>query len=313
MSDLDFSNMSSAPLVSVGIPTFNRPLGLRRTLECITNQTYRNLEIVVSDNASPGVQTEAVVREFMVRDERIRYHRHADNRGPLFNFRHVLDRASGEFFMWAADDDAWDREFVATLIKEFSRSDPSVVAIASEAQYTVAEQPQPFFSEGTHFYAILQDSAFERVRHVILHNYGNLFYSLFKISALRQGKQTVFDKCARSSLNEIPIFIQVAERGSWKVIPRVLFYKETSQGTYRSARWEMIGGVGPSRTWRQMLSLIKSAIYHLEAFFAIRESILQLEAVSIGERKSLVRLALVTLSTHFLQLIQNRKSLRPAA
>lgn len=28
------------PLVNVGIPTYNRPEGLRRALECITGQTY---------------------------------------------------------------------------------------------------------------------------------------------------------------------------------------------------------------------------------------------------------------------------------
>ncbi len=56
------------PLVSVGIPIYNRAKGLRRTLECITGQTYKNLEIVVSDNFSPGPEREASVREFMAKD-----------------------------------------------------------------------------------------------------------------------------------------------------------------------------------------------------------------------------------------------------
>ena len=52
------------PLVSVGIPTFNRPEGLRRTLRLICNQTYRNLEILVSDNASPRSETQKIVQGF---------------------------------------------------------------------------------------------------------------------------------------------------------------------------------------------------------------------------------------------------------
>jgi glycosyltransferase involved in cell wall biosynthesis len=63
------------PFVSVGIPTYNRPEGLRRTLECITQQTYGNLEIIVSDNGSPGRETEVVVREFRDKDSRIQYFR----------------------------------------------------------------------------------------------------------------------------------------------------------------------------------------------------------------------------------------------
>lgn len=59
------------PLVSVGIPTYNRPEGLRQTLECITRQTYKNLEIIVSDNCSLESETEAIVREFMAKDSHI--------------------------------------------------------------------------------------------------------------------------------------------------------------------------------------------------------------------------------------------------
>ena len=69
------------PLVSVGIPTYNRPEGLRRTLECITGQTYRNLEIIVSDNCSPDPEVERVVRSFMAHDARIQYFRQPENKG----------------------------------------------------------------------------------------------------------------------------------------------------------------------------------------------------------------------------------------
>lgn len=104
------------PLVSIGIPTFNRPEGLRRTLECITAQTYRHLEIIVSDNASPGSATELVAREFMALDSRVRFFRQTENRGHFFNFQFVLKKATGEYFMWAADDDLRDSKFVSALL-----------------------------------------------------------------------------------------------------------------------------------------------------------------------------------------------------
>jgi glycosyltransferase involved in cell wall biosynthesis len=104
------------PLVSVGIPTYNRPAGLRRTLECICGQTYSNIEIVVSDNASPDSATKSVVDEFATRDHRIRYFGQLSNIGAMENFRFVLARASGEYFMWAADDDEWDSRFVEVCL-----------------------------------------------------------------------------------------------------------------------------------------------------------------------------------------------------
>jgi len=104
-----------ATLVSVGIPTYNRPDGLRRTLECIVGQTYSNLEIIVSDNASTNPRVAIVAAEFQARDSRIRYVRQPANFGPTENFRFVLREATGEYFMWAADDDSWEPEFIARL------------------------------------------------------------------------------------------------------------------------------------------------------------------------------------------------------
>lgn len=106
----------SQPLVSVGIPVYNRPEGLSRTLSCITGQTCRNLEIILSDNASPGDGIEKVAREFMLVDPRIRYERQPENIGVSANFKFVLKQATGKYFMWAADDDEWDPRFVEVCV-----------------------------------------------------------------------------------------------------------------------------------------------------------------------------------------------------
>jgi glycosyltransferase involved in cell wall biosynthesis len=74
-------NKENQPLVSVGIPTYNRPAGLHRTLECITQQTYPNLEIIVSDNCSPDVEIGKVVQSFIEVDHRIKYFRQPKNIG----------------------------------------------------------------------------------------------------------------------------------------------------------------------------------------------------------------------------------------
>ncbi|MDD1698140.1 MAG: glycosyltransferase [Methanoregula sp.] len=111
---------SPAPLVSVGIPTYNRAEGLKKTLECITAQSFRNLEIIVSDNCSPGTDTENIVNEFRNHDSRIHYFRRETNRGPAENFAFVLMRATGQFFMWASDDDEWDENFIESCVSLLS-------------------------------------------------------------------------------------------------------------------------------------------------------------------------------------------------
>jgi len=115
--------MKEKHLVSVGIPAYNRPEGLRRTLECLTGQTYKNLEIIISNDCSPDPETEAVALQFAAKDLRIRYFYQQENKGRFFNFGFVLDKATGEYFMWASDDDEWDPRFVEVCVDKLN-NDP---------------------------------------------------------------------------------------------------------------------------------------------------------------------------------------------
>ncbi len=108
--------MDKQPLVSVGIPTYNRPDGLLRTIKQIAGQTYSNLEILVSNNASPNPIVPALLARCAELDPRIRSVNQPENLGILKNFQFVLNHTHGEYFMWAADDDEWDPRFVATCV-----------------------------------------------------------------------------------------------------------------------------------------------------------------------------------------------------
>ena len=100
----------SRPLVSIGISTFNRADGyLREALQSAVDQSYPNLEIVVSDNCSED-DTPGVVRGF--EDPRIRYCRQSVNIGANANFNFCLHEARGEYFLLLHDDDRIDPDLV---------------------------------------------------------------------------------------------------------------------------------------------------------------------------------------------------------
>ena len=106
----------ATPMVTVGIPTFNRPEGLERTLACITKQTYTNLEIIVSDNCSTDPNVLLVLQKFAGIDKRITYYIQDTNISLVPNFQFLLDKAIGKYFMWAADDDQWDLNFIERCV-----------------------------------------------------------------------------------------------------------------------------------------------------------------------------------------------------
>lgn len=120
------------PTISIGIPTYNRAATLRLAIESVLSQSYGDLEVVISDNASND-GTEAVCRDLARGDARIRYERSPVNRGPTSNFNAVLQRAAGEHFMWLSDDDWLDRDYVAACLA-LLQDDPSVAVAAGRCK-----------------------------------------------------------------------------------------------------------------------------------------------------------------------------------
>src|SRR5260221_1289723 len=112
--------MEDYPLITIGILSYNRPGDLRQAILSVINQTYSNLEILISDNGSFIEETKDVIREFAEKDKRIQFFFHDINRGPLFNFGFLLDNARWKYFAWLADDDYFTSHFVADCVGYFS-------------------------------------------------------------------------------------------------------------------------------------------------------------------------------------------------
>jgi glycosyltransferase involved in cell wall biosynthesis len=192
--DLTAQNL---PTVSIGMPTYNRPQELRRALKAVVEQTYPHLEIIVSDNASPGEEVEAVVKEFMSRDKRIQYYRQTENYGPEHNFQFVLDKATGEFFMWASDDDWRAPEFVAELVTQLTNHPEASLAFcnfiaARETGEQVSGYPD-FLSMMKRF--AVDSTTFRQVKFFLQNERAgkaNLIYGLIRKRFLHDFKLDVF-------------------------------------------------------------------------------------------------------------------------
>ncbi|MCW2972589.1 MAG: hypothetical protein JWN72_862, partial [Thermoleophilia bacterium] len=104
------------PLVSIQIPTYDRPDYVALSLRSAMEQTYEHLEIIVSDDASPTDEIEAVVREVGAGDARVRYLRQPVNLGGLGNFIAAFQASRGEYLKCLCDDDLLHPRHVAELV-----------------------------------------------------------------------------------------------------------------------------------------------------------------------------------------------------
>lgn len=116
---------ANSPLVSVVIPTRNRPHYLREAIASALGQTYANIEVLVRDNASDE-ETARVVGEF--RDPRLRYHRNNVNVGPTRNVIGGCIESRGKYVANLHDDDVWEPTFIEKLVKPLEENPAIAIA-----------------------------------------------------------------------------------------------------------------------------------------------------------------------------------------
>jgi len=102
------------PLVTVAIPTFNRADLVEQCVRSVMEQTYPNIEILVSDNASSD---ETLKRLAAIDDDRLRVVTSPTNVGAIGNFNKCIDEAHGEYFVLAADDNFYRPRFVEKCVR----------------------------------------------------------------------------------------------------------------------------------------------------------------------------------------------------
>jgi glycosyltransferase involved in cell wall biosynthesis len=108
--------------VSVGMPVFNGEKYLRQTIEAILAQTYKNFELIISDNASTD-KTRQICFEYTKRDDRIIYHRNEKNLGAARNYNITFNLSSGVYFKWAAHDDILDPEYLKKCVAVLDKNE----------------------------------------------------------------------------------------------------------------------------------------------------------------------------------------------
>jgi glycosyltransferase involved in cell wall biosynthesis len=150
-------------------------------LDALIAQTYSNLELIISDNASTD-RTPSICHEYAARDARIRYYRNDVNVGVYANFNRSFALSSGEYFMWAAVDDirppnAVEKCLEALLTNPVAAMSHGPVLVKNEGSEKLTKISNELYMNGL--------SSTERVRvftEALGHN--GILYGLYRRSAL---------------------------------------------------------------------------------------------------------------------------------
>jgi glycosyltransferase involved in cell wall biosynthesis len=203
----------STPLVSIIIPTYNRPDYLQRAVESSLRQTYKNIEVIVIDDHSV-YEVSQVINNFQ--DERLKLYRNETNKGSVISRNRGLKLSNGSFINFLDDDDELMSEKIELQLNKFNDSEIQNIGV------------------------VTCDMAYRRqdINEVKKNHFkGNIYkkllgkYCIYGIHSMLIKREFCVHFDPRLSSNqEYDLAIRVAKNANFDFVPKVLAITNESEG-----------------------------------------------------------------------------------
>jgi glycosyltransferase involved in cell wall biosynthesis len=243
---------------------YNGARYLERALESLLGQTYRDIEVCISDNASTD-ETPEIIRRFAERDPRVRYLLNEANRGLVENHRRVLAMARGDYFMFAPHDDWFADDYVERCVAALD-AEPEVAYVHAETTL-VDESGEVVARELTR--QRLQDPSPSR-------RYWDMLVVQGGVNWYGMARRSLFDRIAPYKplpRSERIILTELALQGPFRLLPDSLYFRRVHEGqatALRRSRQAETRVLDPRRTgWRttEFVLVAEYALGFLSAIF----------------------------------------------
>ncbi len=174
--------MNAAPRLTVGLPVYNGENYIAESIDALLGQSFTDFELIISDNASTD-GTGDICRRYEKQDSRVRYFRQPQNIGLAPNHNFVAEKARGELFKWASNDDLYARDLLERCVDALDKYPDVVLAHSWTAKVDGSGAVTQAFK-----YPLTTDSprAAERFRSVLFDSGGDDDYGVMRLEVLRR-------------------------------------------------------------------------------------------------------------------------------
>lgn len=130
--------MRTQPLIDIIVPTYNRPQDIKRFIEEIEKQTYKNFKVYIIDDAGS-----IPIDQLIPRTKQFIFEKLKTNRGQAFARNYAASKGKGEIIIFM-DDDAWfTKPFHLSLIENYFKENPTAGCL----MFDIQEPNRPILSE----------------------------------------------------------------------------------------------------------------------------------------------------------------------
>jgi hypothetical protein len=213
----------AAPRVTIGMPVYNAARHIAQAIDSLLAQSFRDFELIIADNASTD-RTGDICRDYEARDPRVRYVRHATNRGAVYNWNFVVAEARGHYFKWASGNDYCAAGMLAACVKALDEDQRLVIAYGRTA---FVDDDGQSLGEYQHDLEVLEPRPsvrFERLCRELRAN--NAQSGVIRLNVLRQtGIERSFPGGDMGLMSELALY------GGFGRLPEVLLYRRMGLGS----------------------------------------------------------------------------------
>lgn len=278
------------PLVTVGVPVYNGERYLAQCLESLLAQTYRNITLLISDNASTD-GTAAICRRYVEADQRVRYHRNPTNIGLYGNFRFILDAVRTRYVKMASADDYWAPQMLADAVAQMER-DPSLVLCYPQA--ILVDENGAELSKYEHRLQLMEDDPALRFRRALTEvGLVNQLQGVMRIDAVRAALPLMDEPGADNIfLAELALHGKILQLPAYHYYRR--FHEEASSWNRTSGNHQvqrvLKAGSGRMRmlSWKLHMGLIRRLLHSPLETAPKLKLLLYLAKRMVWDRSSLV-------------------------
>lgn len=212
-----------SPIISIGLPVYNGERFLRDALESILGQSFSNLELIISDNASTDA-TANICNEFVMRDSRIRYVRQDVNVGAMRNWNFVAKEARGKYFKWCSASDYLAPDMLARCFAAME-AEPDIVLCYG--QTCLVDQETGELTEYAGNIEVMEDRPHKRFSKLCqCLKLNNAYGGLIRTDALHRTKLNRL-----YSGGDIILMAELVLMGRFMLLPQTLLYRRMGRET----------------------------------------------------------------------------------
>lgn len=251
------------PKVSIGLPVFNSEKYLSKTIKSILNQSYGNIELIISDNASTD-STPMICADFKKKDNRVKYYRNHRNFGVVENQNKVASLATSKYFKWTSSSDFIGHEFIQNCVKVLE-ADHEVILCSTSTIFI--DENDNIIRKVKEDYNLTDDEPYERYLKLFnASRLNNMYNGVLRNEILKK----VHPEKKYLGADNVLMF-ELVLYGKFIQLPDHLFYRRMTTGTsgFSLSEEDLVNFLDPLLQKPLLFQKIKFLLGELNAFSSV--------------------------------------------